>query len=484
VSAWKDCGRELVLVVFLVAVGPLWDMAAGDDLRVALVVPGGEPATIDGSLAEGEWADAVAISTDGVLTLYAKHADGMLYIGVTVPERSVANVLIATPDRVRILHSSAALGTAVYRQESDLWRLETDFVWRCRGAGESPKADAERALFLETEGWLASTAFMGTPGELEYEIQWAAEFTGIAVLVAPVSNPEAVSIWPAGAAQNALPGPIPSDASFGVETWATISWQTESGVIAFSSVRDENSDVYTISADGSDLRRVTKTIAEELEPSWSPGGDHFAYQSRRPAWSLYTSLVDGTGEQALGTSLSWSPAWSPDGSRIAYSTGSSIRCVSVANGEMDVLVPSCGDCGRPSWSPDGTELVFHSSVAGSMDVYVLDVESGAKRQLTDEPSRDFLATWSPDGIRLAFTSDREGNLEIYTMAADGTSVTRITDDPAVDMLPAWSPSGEWIAFVSERDGNREIYIMRPDGFCVRRLTENPGDDMYPAWKPE
>ncbi len=457
---------------------------AGEESAASWRIPVGVSAVVDGSLAEGEWDDALAIPLCDAVTLYAKHAEGMLYLGVRAPERSVANVLIATPDRVRILHTSAALGTAVYRPENELWCLETDFIWRCRSAGESTQANAERALFLETEGWLASNAFMGAPGELEYQIQWREEFREVALFVASVSNPEAIVSWPSDADQGALPGPIPSTASFAVETWATISLQTESGVIAFSSVRDSNSDIYTISADGSDLRRVTRAIAEELEPCWSPDGNRLAYQSRRPAWSLYTSLLDGTGEQALGTSLSWSPAWSPDGSRIAYSTGSSVRCVSAANGEIDVLVPSCGDCGRPAWSPDGTELVFHSSAAGSMDVYLLDVGSGAKRQLTDEPSRDFLATWSPDGTHLAFTSDRDGNLEIYTMAADGTSVIRITDDPAVDMLPAWSPSGEWIAFVTERDGNPEIYLMKPDGSCLRRLTDNPGDDMYPAWRPE
>jgi Tol biopolymer transport system component len=487
-GSWKELKRSSAMLVLFVIVGSCGCVGAGqpagDDSAAARVVPAGQPATIDGSFAEGEWTDAVEFTVDNAFTLYLKHADDVLYIGVKASERSVANVLIASGDDVRILHSSAALGTATYRRDGDLWRLVADFVWRCQAVEASPQAVAARERFLEDEGWLASNVFMGIPDELEYRIRWSDEFAAIAVLVVPISAPGAVASWPSDAGQSALPGPIPRQARFDVETWATISLEAEPRTLAFSSVRGSNGDIYLMSADGSDLRRVTTALAEELEPSWSPDGGQLAYQSRRPTWSLYTSLSDGADERALGTSVSWSPAWSPDGSRIAYSTGSSIRCVSVAEGEIDILVPSCGDCGRPAWSPDGREIAFHSSRAGSLDLYVLDVETRTSRQLTSGHGRDLHATWSPDGVSLAFASDRDGNLEIYTVRSDGTGVMRITDSPGDDMLPAWSPGGDRIAFVSSRDGNYEIYLMRPDGSDLRRLTDNPGDDMYPAWRPE
>jgi TolB protein len=263
------------------------------------------------------------------------------------------------------------------------------------------------------------------------------------------------------------------------------AWATggEDETIAFSSSRSGNTDIYLVSADGGDLRRVTTASVEELEPCWSPDASRLAYQSRRPVWTLYSSLPDGSDERTLTSSLSWSPSWSPDGSSVAYSTGSSIRRVSVLTGEVDVLVASCGDCGRPAWSPDGAKMAFHSNASGNHDVYVLDLKDGTRHQLTSEPSRDFLAAWSPDGTRLVFTSERDGNLEIYTMRSDGSDVMRITNHPAADLLPAWSPSGDWIAFVTDRDGNREIYVMKPDGSSLRRLTDHPGDDMYPAWRP-
>ncbi len=469
---------------------------AGGGRPADVAVPPGAPATLDGSLGPGEWDDALAIPMSPAVTLYLKHVDGALYLGVRAPEMGVGNLLIADGGNVRILHSSAALGTAVYEPAGDAWRLKSDFVWRCRSRGVSEAAQAERKQFLETDGWLASTSFMGNPGDLEYQVASSEETLRIAFLWLPASEPQSALSWPAGVSQDVIPGPIPSVAHFNVSGWVTVTLRssqqalpapcadTRAGTIAFSSSRDGGTDIYTMRADGSRPERVTTTSSQELEPSWAPDGRRLAYQSRRPAWRIYTALLDGSDELAVTDRLSWSPSWSSDGLAIAYSTGSSIERVSASGGGRETLVASCRDCGRPAWSPDGQWLAFHSATAGNLDVYVMDVRTRVVQQLTHDPSRDFQATWSPDGTRLAFASDRDGNFEIYTVRVDGSELARLTNHPAEDMLPAWSPSGEWIAFVSDRDGNREIYVMRPDGSCVLRLTDDPGEDMYPAWKPE
>jgi Tol biopolymer transport system component len=255
-----------------------------------------------------------------------------------------------------------------------------------------------------------------------------------------------------------------------------------SGVLAFSSVRAGNMDIYIINADGTDLRRVTRLATQESEPSWSPDGSQLAYQSQRPGWALYRSNLNGNEEMPLTTSTSWSPAWSPDGQWIAYSTGSAIYKISCTGEDRQILTQG-GNCGRPAWSTDGQALVFHSTRSGNNEIYILDLESGEITQITNHPARDFQASWSPDGQRLVFASDRDGDLEIYTIRTDGRELVQITNNDVDDMLPAWSPDGAWIAFVSDKDGDAEITITSVDGAVTVRLTNNPGDDMYPAWKP-
>ena len=254
------------------------------------------------------------------------------------------------------------------------------------------------------------------------------------------------------------------------------------GILLFSSVREGNSDIYRVAADGSSLVRITTSFSRELEPCWSPDGAQIVYQSRRPSWALYVASENGTDERQLTMPVSWSPSWSPDGRWIAYSTGSAIYRISPSGDTRERLF-SGANCGRPAWSPQGDALMFHHTGTGNSEIYILDTENGDLRQITNHAARDFQATWSPDGTRLTFASDRDGDLEIYSIGMDGSELLQLTDNDVEDILPAWSPDGAWIAFVSTRDGNREIYLMRPDGSDTYRLTENPGDDMYPAWKP-
>ena len=254
------------------------------------------------------------------------------------------------------------------------------------------------------------------------------------------------------------------------------------GVLAFSSVRDGNSDIYVIHADGTNLLRVTAQETRELEPCWSPDGSMIAYQSQRPSWVIYAANADGTNELQVTNGLSWSPSWSPDGEAIAYSAGAAIHQVSLVRGAAELLTQG-GTCGRPNWSPDGQSIAFHSTRSGNNEIYILRLEEGELKAITNHAARDFLASWSPDGQRLAFASDRDGDLDIYTIGVDGTDLLQLTNNDTDDLLPAWSPDGKWIAFVSERDGNAEIYLMQPDGSCGIRLTVNPGEDMYPSWKP-
>ncbi|MEN6370073.1 MAG: hypothetical protein ABFD77_10330 [Thermotogota bacterium] len=461
----------------------------------SVLVPPGSPVTLDGTLQPGEWNDACRVAVSDALALHIKHADGSLCVGVRAPEMGVGSLLVLDGETIRILHSSAALGTAEYEPGENGWRLKTDFVWRCRSLGMSAAVLAERQRFLETDGWLASTSYMGVPGDREYRVTCVEDSVRVAFVWLPAANPSALVTWPADLTQDAFPGPIPAVAHFDPGGWVKLTLQPSGqnaaspcsavpvGELAFSSQRGGNTDIYAISADGTNLRRLTTAPCEDLEPSWSPDGERLAYQSRRPMWRILTMRPDGTEELTVTNSLSWSPAWSPDGLWLAYSTGASIQRISPTGAERQALVPACGDCGRPAWSPDGAWLTFHSDTGGSFDIYVMDLQTGSARRLTETTSRDFLASWSPDSSHLVFASDRDGDFEIYTVALDGTDLTRLTDNLAEDILPAWSPSGDWIAFVSDRDGNREIYVMALDGSCVRRLTDNPGEDMYPAWRP-
>ena len=94
-----------------------------------LQVPSGNPPTIDGTHSPSEW-DAAAVETfvDGSQLLLMQAGD-FLYLGIraNVSGTVVGNVYILHGDEVAVLHSSAALGTAIYEKGEESWQQIQDF---------------------------------------------------------------------------------------------------------------------------------------------------------------------------------------------------------------------------------------------------------------------------------------------------------------------------------------------------------------------
>ncbi len=136
----------------------------------------------------------------------------------------------------------------------------------------------------------------------------------------------------------------------------------------------------------------------------------------------------------------------------------------------------------PAFSPDGTRLAFASRRDGYWNLY-LRTPDGAITRLTDDPAYDGAPTWSPDGKRLAFASMRAGNLDIWTLdLGSGALINRTPDSPRADSDPAWSPDGAQIAFTSWRYGDADILVMDLPSGDVRQVTSTPDDEQLYGWR--
>jgi formylglycine-generating enzyme required for sulfatase activity len=190
-------------------------------------VPVANSPSIDGRLQAGEWDNAtVATFADGS-ELFLMYAQGYLYLGLraSTPGMIVGNIFVQRGNEIAILHSSAALGTAVYQQGEGIWHQVRNFEWRCRSIDDSPSAQAERATFLQKEGWLAANSFMGTPNELEYQIAVKEGSLRLAVNFIRADVPNVKVPWPKDLADDCIlptPGGLPVDLRFSPDEWATI----------------------------------------------------------------------------------------------------------------------------------------------------------------------------------------------------------------------------------------------------------------------
>lgn len=274
----------------------------------------------------------------------------------------------------------------------------------------------------------------------------------------------------------------------------------DSSLLAFYSDRDGNPEIYTILADGSNLKRLTNDPAFDDSPAISPDGKHIAFLSARHdpdpqfpnlKYELYVMDISGNNQQRLTftDAAEDHPAWSPDGSRIIFDADYDgdgffeIYTILPDGTDLTCLVSNAANNQFADWSPDGTQIAFSSDRNGNWDIFVMDTDGSNQRLLTDSSDWELFSAWSPDGARIAFNGMKPNsrNTDIFVMNADGSNIVQLTDTPRFDENPTWSPDGTQIAFQTERDGNFEIYVMNADGSDQHTLTTDPHEDFWPSW---
>lgn len=132
------------------------------------------------------------------------------------------------------------------------------------------------------------------------------------------------------------------------------------------------------------------------------------------------------------------PVWSPDGSQVAYiwSKGGdfatpAVGIVDLTSGASRELISGWGLVRQLAWSPDGSQLLavagpnapgynrqlnplVHSQVAS---LYLVDIDDGEAHEVAS--GHYVAAAWSPDGTRIA-AIDYDGGHRVVVVSADGS----------------------------------------------------------------
>jgi TolB protein len=262
------------------------------------------------------------------------------------------------------------------------------------------------------------------------------------------------------------------------------------------------SGIWVMEADGTAETMLTpgKIGWGDRSPAWSPGGTMIAFSRDLTASiedgavdDIFTMQANGTGLKQLTRhpAADIDPSWSPDGSRIVFTSdrADSFEIYSMSIGGSDVrrLTTNSADDQDASYSPNGDRIAFTSDRAGNEDIYTMNADGSGVTRVTTHAAREYAPSWSPDGTKIAFFSNRSGtgDIDIYSMNADGSSVTNITNDPIRgDAHPSWSPDGSLIAFNAFPFGEApDVYVMSATGGGVLALTGEPDEEYTPDWQP-
>ena len=244
------------------------------------------------------------------------------------------------------------------------------------------------------------------------------------------------------------------------------------------------SAVWVASLDGSEEpRQFTSGERGDASPRWSPDGRWLAFVSSRDGeekkahGELYVLPADGGEPRRLteGEEGVESIAWSPDSRRIAFAR----RVRDEAYEEED---------DRRRGPRRFTRLFYKlDSVGWTGDrrkhLFVVGLDGGGERQLTDGDCEDEEPAWSPDGSRIVFSSMRGDRWDaelveaLYELEVDaeGAGPRRLSQPDESATMASFSPDGTLIAYRHEpEDGtyphHGQIAVMRADGSDRRVLT--------------
>ena len=161
----------------------------------------------------------------------------------------------------------------------------------------------------------------------------------------------------------------------GLNTSAAVSPDGSRVAMILSKSGDPN--VWVCNADGSGLRQLTNTRADDSCPCWSPDGQWICFATKIHSRRRLAKVPASGGEvEALdtsGVSNPTEPDWSPDGKWIAFTSqsGEFDICVMPADGTARPVALVAGQ--HPSWSPNSRTLVFNQAVGYRQVLSVLDV---------------------------------------------------------------------------------------------------------------
>jgi Tol biopolymer transport system component len=230
-------------------------------------------------------------------------------------------------------------------------------------------------------------------------------------------------------------------------------------------------------------REITSGVSQEKFAALSPDGRTLAFQSASSGYDLFEiPLNGGVATTVLATDRDEvAPSWSPDGAHFAYATSrsgvreiwlrnradASERLLVSARDMPDTLAEdNILDC---AFSPDGSRVAYRREHGVSPEIWIVSLAGDAPVRLFDDPKKIWQRgpSWSPDGNWIAYYSLHNGKNAIMKIRVGANRAPELVTEIAVTNPVRWSPRGDWIAW----NDDRKLTLVSPDGKQRRLLSE-------------
>lgn len=178
----------------------------------------------------------------------------------------------------------------------------------------------------------------------------------------------------------------------GYDAEATVNWKT--GRIVYTSLASGDLDLWTMSADGSHKKELTKTTGYDGGPTLSRDGKQLVWRSNYPkdpeAMAKYKALLADNLTTPMKMELMVADGHGKNAHQVT-----NFGCASFA----------------PTFTPDGKKILFssnkHACDSRKFELYMINTDGTGLEQVTNFGSFTSFPEFSPDGKTLVFCSDRE-----------------------------------------------------------------------------
>jgi TolB protein len=200
-----------------------------------------------------------------------------------------------------------------------------------------------------------------------------------------------------------------------------------------------------------------------------------------------------------------SACWLPDSETLIYSMQGTLWRQRVDSISAQQLTAGPGYDYQPDCSSDGRWIVYAKYHQDVIELWLLNLQSGATKQITKDARVNLEPRWSPDGTRIAYASTAgTGRLHLFLMGIkDGVpqSIQQLTKENKSELpryyysafdheiSPTWSPDGTELIFVSNRGrihGTGGFWRMKAEpGAEAREIYyEETTWKARPEWSPD
>ena len=259
----------------------------------------------------------------------------------------------------------------------------------------------------------------------------------------------------------------------GEDSASSAAWFPAGDQIAFTSSRGEGEDnqVFFMYTDGGEAWQATEHEGGVLQFSISPAGTKVLFTSRDPLSDeeeKKRKMKDDA--EVVDAEFRMTHLWVLD----------------IESGEEKRLTEGEFTIGDPQWSPDSSQIAYVTRPTPKVDdgsrsdIWVVDAVGSEPRKLHENVGPDSSPRWSPDGTKIAFAANtHEGTTtwysSLYIVPADGGEPEIYLEDFDLDFgTPIWSRDGRSVFWSTGQGTTINLFAIDLDSREVETYAAPKG----------